>query len=346
VFSNLCVVVVLLVLPVGAAGAVTVLRRWRRDDDWAGRGVVVVGATSGVGRAVAELFAAMGTRLVLASRDSDELANVSRDCLARGARSVATCVVDNACAADVDRLGEVARHELDVVDVWVELAAVLVAGDLVACPADDLERIVATNVLGSMLGARAALRLFDAQGRGTLINVSSLLGLVPNPLVPAYCATKFAVRGLTLALQQSPRPRSIRVCLVVPGPIDTPMFARAGNHTGRQLRSIPPAASPWRVAATVVRCARRPRRTTTTGVTGWGLLLAHRVAPRPTEWGVATYSAALLTRRAAQRSGSGALFGADAPGSVDGGWRRGRLRRQVGDRFGRWWATQGTGSTP
>jgi short-subunit dehydrogenase len=187
-----------------------------------------------------------------------------------------------------------------------------------------------------MLTSRAALATFDEQGRGTLVNVSSLLGIVPNPLVPAYVSTKFAVRGLTLALQQTPRPRSIAVCLVMPGPIDTPMFTHAGNHTGRPLRAIPPAISSWRAAAAIVACVRRPRRTMTTGFTGWALLIGHRVVPRAVEWGVATYSGFFLTRRGEQADTSGGMYAQVAPGDASGGFRLAAWRRRVGDRFGRW----------
>jgi short-subunit dehydrogenase len=313
----------------------------RSNRSLEGRRVVLVGATSGVGRATAELLAAEGCGLLLAARQLSELEVIASRCRAVGATTVEVEAIDSAVAADVDRLAEHATRALGGVDVWINTASVLVAGDLTACPVCDLERIVATNVLGTMLLSRAALDVFDRQRHGTLINLSSLLGLVPNPLVSSYCMTKFAIRGLTIALRQSRRPRAIKVCVVVPGPIDTPIFEGAANHTGHQLRAIPPAASPWRVAATVVRCARRPRKTTTTGLTGWGVLLAHRVAPGPTEWVVARVSATLLTRSAEADDTSGVLFRPSDHGAVAGGWRRVAVRSRLGDRVGRWSATHG-----
>jgi short-subunit dehydrogenase len=311
----------------------------RSNRSLTGRRVVVVGATSGVGRATAELLAVEGCALLLAARQQSELETVAARCRVLGA-SVVVEAIDSAIAADVDRLAERAARALGGVDVWINTASVLVAGDLTACPVVDLERIVDTNVLGTMLLSRAALRVFDGQGHGTLINLSSLLGMLPNPLVPSYCMTKFAIRGLTIALRQSRRPGSIKVCAVVPGPIDTPIFEGAANHTGHELRAIPPAASPWRVAATVVRCARRPRKTTTTGLTGWGLLFAHRLAPGPTEWVVARASASLLTRPRGAGSTSGVLFRPPDHGAVSGGWRRVAARSRLGDRVGRWSAAR------
>jgi short-subunit dehydrogenase len=300
-----------------------------------GRRVVVVGATSGVGRATALLLASEGCRLLLAARSDGDLAGVAVACRSRGAELVVTEAVDIARAEDVQRLEAAARRHLGGADIWINTASVLLAGDLTVCPVAELEQLVAVNLTGTVLTTRAALTLFDEQGHGTLINTSSLLGLVTNPLVPVYCATKAAIRQLTMAVRRSPRPRAVRICVVLPGPIDTPIFASAGNHTGRPLRAIPPAASPWRVAAAIVRCARRPRRTTTTGVTGWGLLAAHRLAPRLTDWGVARYSGALLTRAGHVEPTSGAILATTGTGRADGGWRRGRSRSRLGDLVGR-----------
>ena len=306
----------------------------RRSLD--GRHVVVVGATSGIGRATAVALAAHHGRLVLAARSADELDEVAAACRSAGARSVATLAVDIGRSDGVDALADLARRELGTVDAWVNLASVLLAGDLEASPAADIERLLDTNVLGPTLLSRAALQLFDAQGHGTLVNVSSLLGVVPNPLVPVYCTSKFAITGLTRCLQQTPRPRSIAVCLVEPGPVDTPIFAHAGNHSGRRLRAIPPPASPWRAAAAVVACVRRPRRTMTTGVTGRALLIGHRLAPQLTEWVVARYSARLVVTKDPAGPTPGTLFEPPAAGAVAGGYRHGTLRRRLGDRLGRW----------
>ena len=131
-------------------------------------------------------------------------------------------------ADDVDRIVAEAVAAFGAIDTWINAAAALVVGELHDQPADDIEQLVATNVLGTALASRAAMIHFRSRGAGVLINLSSLLGVVPNPVVPTYSMSKFAVRGLTLSLHQSTWRRSpIRVCTVLPGPIDTPMFDRA-----------------------------------------------------------------------------------------------------------------------
>jgi short-subunit dehydrogenase len=213
----------------------------------------------------------------------------------------------------------------------------LLAGHLGDETVEEVERVVATNVLGSTLCARAAVRRFRQQGHGTLVLVSSLLGVVQNPLVPVYVTSKFAVRGLALSLHQDlvADPR-IHVSCVLPGPVDTPMFERAANHTGRRLRAIPPAVAPERAAAVVVACARRPRREAVVGWAGRGIVMGHRLAPRTTERAVAWASAALLTRPESAPPSDGALFSWDRPGRVRGGWRRGPWRGRLGAQAARW----------
>lgn len=314
-------------------------------DRFAGQVVVVVGATSGIGRATTLALAERGADLVLAARSRAPLDELVTRVEAQGARALAvpTDVVD---ADAVDRLADAAVATFGRIDGWVQAAAVMVAGDLASVPQAELEHVVDVNVDGTMNAARSALRVFRDQGSGSLVLVSSLLGRFPNPLAPVYVATKFAVRGLALSLQQALRhERDIHVSVVMPGPVDTPMFARAADRTGGRLRAIPPAQAPARAAAMVLRTLRRPSRERTSGAGNRTAVLAHRVAPRLTEELVGRWSAGLLVGPEPQRSGPGAVFAISDTGRVQGGYRRGALRRRVGDAVGALLAGRGPGST-
>jgi NAD(P)-dependent dehydrogenase (short-subunit alcohol dehydrogenase family) len=192
-------------------------------------------------------------------------------------------------------------------------------------------------VLGSTLVSRAALSRFEAQGHGVLVVTSSILAVVPNPVVPTYTMSKFAIRGLLLSLHAAYRRHDgIHICEVMPGPIDTPLFAHAGNHSGHVLRAIPPACAPERAAAALVRSAVRPRRRRVVGITGRVVLLGVRVVPRFTQWAVATYSGRLILTGSEAASTPGALHAPPAgPRTVSGGWRRGAQRRRIGAALGR-----------
>ena len=303
--------------------------------------VVITGASSGVGRATAIAFSTHETKIVLAARAAEPLQAAAADCEQRGAETLVV-PTDIADAGAVEHLARRAVERFGRIDIWVEAAGVLIAAPFGSETPEEAARLVTTNVLGTYLGARAALSVFENQGSGVLIDVGSLLSLVVNPVVPAYVMSKFAVRGLSLSLRQAvSRRRDIHVCLVLPGPIDTPLFQRAANRTGRQLRAIPPAYAPERVAAAIIACARRPRRQVTVGVISRQILLLHRVAPRLVEWAVAQFAGCTITRSTPAPSSPGALFEPRTSASVNGGWRLGRFRRRIGERFGSLLAERG-----
>jgi short-subunit dehydrogenase len=302
-----------------------------------GSAIVVVGASSGVGAATAESLAAAGANLVLVARSETAIEQSAQRCRPHGTEVIAM-TADISRADDLDGVVAQAVERFGRIDTWIECASVLVAGDLDAQPVEDIGRLIEVNVLGTALASRAAIAQFRRQGHGVLINVSSLLGIVPNPLVPTYVMSKFAILGLSLSLHARFGHRSgIRVCTVMPAPIDTPIFQNAANHLGRPIRAIAPAASPERVAATVIRSVRRPRRERTVGLSGALIVLGHHVVPRFTEAAVATITARLLVKQgtAPTRDAASALWEPPADSHVDGGWRRGAVRRRMGDAVGR-----------
>lgn len=340
----------------GAGGTLANLRGLAAGRSLDGAVVVLVGASSGVGRASALAFADHGAKLVLVARDRAGLDEVAAAC-ARGGEAPRPLVV-SADVSEPDAMDRVADQAVECfgrIDVWVHAASVLVTGDLADHPLDEIRQLIEINVVGCANGARAALRCFRAQGDGVLVIVSSLLGVLPNPLAPMYVASKFATRGLALSLRHAVAAEpDIHVTALLPGPIDTPIFDRAANHTGAELRAIPPATAPERVAAAVVARARRPRRQSTTGAASRALLFGHRLAPRLAEWVTARWSAATLTDTPPAPERSGTLFdtadersagrgpgdvSADTSdgvpeGEVRGGYRRGSLRRRLGSALG------------
>jgi short-subunit dehydrogenase len=299
----------------------------------AGSTVVVVGATSGVGRATAIALADLGANLVLSSRERDALLTVAEEC---GGHDRTLVVAGDICApATADAIVEAATVRFGHIDTWITTASTLVVGDLADVPPDDILRIAETNVAGAALASRAALRHFRDRQAGVLINVSSMLGMIPNPMVPAYVMTKYAIRGLTLSLHEATAGQpGIRACVVMPGPIDTPMFRNAANHSGSQVRAIPPALSPERVAAAIVRSVKRPRRQRVAGLTSAVLMAGSRVMPRLTESLTARYAAAMLTTSASAPISHGAIYEPSRHASVSGGYRRLALRRRAGDAIG------------
>ncbi|GGO24106.1 SDR family NAD(P)-dependent oxidoreductase [Micromonospora parathelypteridis] len=227
------------------------------------RVVVIVGASSGVGRATARAFAERGDRLVLAARATTTLAEVRAECADADVLTVPTDVTEPGA---LEALAGAAIDHFGGVDVWVHTAAVMAYGRFDELPGRVFDQVVRTDLLGTADSVRVALRHFRAAGAGTIVLTGSLLGHVTAPYMSAYVTSKWGLQGLARTVQQELRdsPR-IRLCLVNPGSVDTPVYQQAANYLGRVGRPPPPVTSPQRVARAIVNCVDRPRREVSVG---------------------------------------------------------------------------------
>ncbi|MEU5216848.1 SDR family NAD(P)-dependent oxidoreductase [Streptomyces sp. NPDC020807] len=246
--------------------------------------VVVTGASSGIGRATALACAGYGARVVVAARSGAALREVARECRLRGGEGLAV-PTDVADERAVRELASRAVERFGRVDVWVNAAGVGILGRYDQVPPDEVRRLLEVNVLGAVHGARAVLPVMHGQDRGVLIDVASLLGgVVVAPYMGAYAMSKAALVVFDDALRQElalAGEEHVAVCTVLPAGVDTPFFRHAANRSGRDLRSLPPVATPERVARAVVRTAVRPRERVLVGPYARLLVTAHALAPGP-----------------------------------------------------------------
>lgn len=229
--------------------------------------IVITGASSGIGAALARHLAAPATRLVLCGRRMAALRLVARQCRTAGATVVAVRA-DVRAAGDVEHLAAVAA-QAGHIDIWVNNAGAIMYAPFLSAAESEFRQIIETNLFGVVHGARAALRQFTEQGHGTLINVASGFGALPAPFVAAYAASKAAVRALSLSLYQEyylSRFADIHICTVLPGTIDTPIYRRAPNAMSRPVRPMPPVYPVDKAVRRIARLIQHPRPEV---VVGW-----------------------------------------------------------------------------
>ncbi|MFD0749130.1 SDR family oxidoreductase [Mucilaginibacter calamicampi] len=241
--------------------------------------IVITGASSGAGRAAALEFAQRGTKLVIGARNESALNDVKEECEGLGAE-VLVVPTDTSNATDMTALANAANDTFGGIDVWINNAGVLAAGDFDKTPMAVHEQVVKTNLLGYMNGAHAVLPFFKAQQYGVLINNISIGGFLPVPYGAGYTAAKFGLRGFSEALKgELTQWPDVIVCDLFPAFLDTPGIEHAGNYTGKALKPAPPVYDPVRVAQAMVEVARHPKSNTYVGSVSLLLKFGHALFP-------------------------------------------------------------------
>ena len=245
--------------------------------------MVITGADSGIGLATAYAAAERGARLVLCSRNEEELRRVADQIAAQGGEAVwFACDVADELA--MRELAEVAVREFGRIDTWVNNAGVSVYGEIERVPLDDARRIFETNYWGTVHGSLAAVPYLSQEG-GALINVGSIVSDRAMPLQGHYSASKHAVKAFTDALRMELRHEGVpvSVTLVKPGAIDTPYPEHARNYMDAEARHPAPVYVPEVVADAIIECAEHPIPSVTVGGGGRMFAMMGLLAPRLTD---------------------------------------------------------------
>lgn len=194
--------------------------------------VLITGASSGIGEAVARHLADAGHRVVLGARREDRLKTLAADITARGGQ-VAVRKLDVTALTDMQDFVAFAEQTFGPVDVIVNNAGVMPLSPLSARKVEEWDRMIDVNVRGVLHGIAAVLPGMEARGAGHIINVSSIGGHTVSPTAAVYCATKFAVHAISDGLRQETD--TLRVTVISPGVVESELAESITDKATREV---------------------------------------------------------------------------------------------------------------
>jgi NAD(P)-dependent dehydrogenase (short-subunit alcohol dehydrogenase family) len=243
--------------------------------------VVVTGASGGIGRAVAQAYAARGARVALLARGEQGLAGAAAD-VERAGGTALVVPVDVADSDAVFAAANRVERELGEIDIWVNVAFTSVFSPLEHIRPEEFKRVTEVSYLGYVYSTMAALALMKPRDRGTIVQVGSALAYRGIPLQTAYCGAKHAIQGFheSLRCELLHEKSNVRVTMVQMPAVNTPQFSWVLSRLPRHPQPVPPIYQTEVAARAVVYAGDHPgRREYWVGSTTAATLLANAVAP-------------------------------------------------------------------
>jgi NAD(P)-dependent dehydrogenase (short-subunit alcohol dehydrogenase family) len=242
--------------------------------------VVVTGASSGLGRAVARLAGRRGAKVVVTARNAEALGACVREIEAFGSEALAVpadCTVQD----EVAQVVEQAVDRFGRIDTYVANAIVTVYAETYRYEPDELRRIMDVNFFGQVYGYWAVLpHLRESQG--TFVSIQSALAYRGIPLQGGYCASKAALRNFfeSARVELLKAGWGVDISVVHPAAINTPQFDRDRQKLGKQPQPVPPIYQPEPFADAVLHCCEHPIRELPVGWGAQKLMWGQKLSPR------------------------------------------------------------------
>jgi short-subunit dehydrogenase len=221
-----------------------------------GARVIVTGASSGIGRAVAEEFGRGGAALALASRNQAGLDAVAAGIQRAGGRAI-VIPTDVMAEGALERLAQETIRQLGGIDILVNNAGIGLQASIADAAAADVEALFRLNVLAAAAAIRAVVPVMRAQQSGMIINISSMAGRIVIPRIGYYSASKFALTAIGDALRLEEGHRGIRVMNVFPGTTETSFGQNRLGAQGRLSHQRIPPVSAEKVARRIAKAVER-----------------------------------------------------------------------------------------
>ncbi len=208
---------------IGAVTAYTFLGKKRSKYDFQDKVVLITGGSRGLGLVLARTFAREGAKIAVCARNAEELARAKEDLQSRGAEVFETvCDVRN--QSEVNRMIDAVCNHYGQIDVLINNAGVIQVGPLEVQTQKDFEDAMAVHFWAAYYTMSAAIPKMREQGAGKIVNISSIGGKISVPHLAPYCASKFALVGLSGAMRAELAKDNIQVTTVCPG------LMRTGSH--------------------------------------------------------------------------------------------------------------------
>jgi NAD(P)-dependent dehydrogenase (short-subunit alcohol dehydrogenase family) len=245
------------------------------------RTVVITGASGGIGRASARLFATEGANVGLIARGQAGLEAAAREVGQAGGTPL-VLPADTADYPQVDAAAEQAEKAFGPIDVWVNCAFTSVFAPFWEITPEEFRRVTEVSYLGFVHGTMAALARMRPRDAGTIVQVGSALSERSIPLQSAYCGAKHAINGFTSALrcELMHGHSAVKVTVVQMPAVNTPQFSWVRSRLPRHPQPVPPIYQPEVAARAVVMAAAHPeRKQYWVGASTVATVAANRVVP-------------------------------------------------------------------
>jgi len=228
-------------------------------QDLRNKWILITGAASGIGRALAIEFAAQGANIIMADIDEEGMKNTAAEVRAKGVKTI-SIKADVTRPGDLDKLAQTAVEETGGLDILVNNAGIGMVSEMKNTLWEEWEKILAVNLHAPIQLTLRLLPHMIKKGRGHIVNIASMAGLMGIPGMAQYSVTKFGLVGLSEALRTELHSYGIKVTAVCPGIVRTPILQTSRiKGFDEEMRTPPPgmSISPERAARAIVKGVKR-----------------------------------------------------------------------------------------